>query len=74
MVHERISWKPGYQKNYYYHVSQEFDANILQLVKKKRFLPYDYWDSFGSKINFIIYWLKVKLVMKIMNILSSFGK
>ena len=39
-------------KNDYHRVSQEFNANALQL--RKCFL-YEYCDSFGSKDNFIIH-------------------
>ena len=34
--------------NDFYHLSQEFDANVLVLLKKKGIFSYDYWDSFES--------------------------
>ena len=33
-------------KNYSCHLNQEFNVNVLDLLKKKGFVPYDYWDSF----------------------------
>ena len=27
-------------------MSQELKANVLDLLRKKEFFPYDYWDSF----------------------------
>ena len=33
-------------KNYFYHLSQEFNSNVLNLLEKKGFFPYDCWDSF----------------------------
>ena len=33
-------------KNDFYHLSQEFNSSVLNLLEKKGFFPYDYWDSF----------------------------
>ena len=33
-------------KNDFYHLNQEFNAIVLDLLKKKGIFPYDYWDSF----------------------------
>ena len=33
-------------ENVFYHLSQEFNSNVLYLLNKNRFFPYDYWDSF----------------------------
>ena len=48
-------------ENDFYHLCQEFDANVLDLCKKKGFFLLDYCDSLKNsktyleKINFIIY-------------------
>ena len=46
-------------ENDFYHMSQEFNANALDLFRKKGLFSYDYWDSFekskedlGSKDKF----------------------
>ena len=36
----------NFGENDLYHPSQYFNANVLGLVKKKRFFPYGNWDSF----------------------------
>ena len=33
-------------KNDFYHLSQEFNSSVLNLLEKKGFFPYGYWDSF----------------------------
>ena len=35
----------NFGENDFYHLSQEFNANVSYLVKKKRIFPYDYWNS-----------------------------
>ena len=34
------------ENNPFHHLRQEFNANVLDLHKKKGFFPYDYWDNF----------------------------
>ena len=59
---------------------RKFTADVIELVKEKGFFSYDFQHSFKKLnesltiMNFIIQLLKVKLVMKIMDILLSFGK
>ena len=66
-------------ENYFYQVSQEFNASVPDLLKKGCFC-YDYCDSlenskksYLSKINFIIHWIIMQLVIKIINIIFMFG-
>ena len=66
-------------ENYFYQVSQEFNASVPDLLKKGCFC-YDYCDSlenskksYLSKINFIIHWIIMQLVIKIINIILMFG-
>ena len=33
-------------ENNFYHLSQELNASVLDLLKKKSFLSYDYYNSF----------------------------
>ena len=69
------------RENNFYHLSNDFNTNELDLVQKKGFFPNEYWHSFKNfregllaKISFIIHWLIVKLVIKIMNMFLTFGK
>ena len=34
------------EQNDFCHLSQEFNANVLDLLKKRGFFFYNYWDSF----------------------------
>ena len=36
------------KENDFYHLSQELNANVLGLVKKKGFFPYVHWGSFAK--------------------------
>ena len=33
-------------ENSFYHLSQDFNVNSLNLPNKKRYFPHDYWESF----------------------------
>ena len=69
------------EENEFYHLSQEFNTNVLDLLKKKGFFSYDYWNSFEifkeglpSKDKSYDTFLIVKLVLKIINIFLMFRK
>ena len=36
------------EENDFQNLSEEFNAKVLDLVKKKIFFPYDYWDTFKT--------------------------
>ena len=67
-------------KNDFHFVSQELNANILDLVKQKDFIPINEplvlkkLKVCLAKINFIVHWLVTELVIKVMNMLLKFGK
>ena len=61
-------------KNDFKYLSQEFDNNILDLVKQKGFYPYEYMNDFekfqdemASKEKFYSFLLTEKLMTKNMN-------
>ena len=68
-------------ENDFYHLSHEFNANVLNLLKKKGFLPYDYWESFGKFLKGLPTNDKShntlanrELVIKFINMFLKFGK
>ena len=68
-------------KDDFKYLSQEFDRNILNLVKEKGNYPYESISGFSkfsfekssTKKSFIVLWLVKKLLIKIMKILLKFG-
>ena len=61
-------------KNDFKYLSQEFDNNVLDLVKQKGFYPYEYMNDFekfqdemASKEKFYSFLLTEKLMTKNMN-------
>ena len=36
----------NFKENDFYHLNEEFNTNVLGLLKIKGFCPYEYWDSF----------------------------
>ena len=68
-------------ENYFYHVSWDFNINVLDLVKEKGFYPIgtgiilkNSEKVYLEKIHFVIHWLIVQLVLKTTNMLLMFGK
>lgn len=66
------------EENDFYHLSQEFNANSLDLVKKTVFFLYDYWDRFVKaylrELNFISHCLILESLIKIINMFSMYRK
>lgn len=68
-------------ENDFYNLSQKFNANILDLAKKKEFFPINtrivlknLTNIYLVKTDFIVHWLIVKLVINIMNRFLTFEK
>ena len=68
-------------KDDFKYLSQEFDNNVLDLVKQKIFYPYEYMTDFlkfkeelPGKENFYSSLTVKKLLTKYMDILLTFGK
>ena len=66
-------------ENDFYHLSQEFNANVLDSIKKKGFFLMttekflkNLRKVYLAKIKFIVYWLIVQLVIKIMSLFLTF--
>ena len=56
-------------ENGFYHLSQDFNVNSLNLPNKKRYFPHDYWESFekfkeGLPGKDKFYNLYIKLIMQ----------
>lgn len=68
-------------ENYFYHVSWDFNINVLDLVNEKGFYPIssaivlkNSKKVYLEKIHFLIHWLIVQLVLKTTNMFLMFGK
>lgn len=68
-------------ENDFYHVSQKFESNVWDLVKKNWFFPIDIGIALKNlknvylpKANFIIHWLIAQFVIKVMSMFLTFGK
>ena len=67
-------------KNDFYYLSQVFSANVLDLLKKGFFLRNtrialkNSKRDYLTKINFLIHYLILQLVIKIVNMFLTFGK
>ena len=66
-------------ENDFYHLSQEFNANVLDSITKKEFFLMitekflkNLRQVFLAKIKFIVYWLIVQLVIKIISLFLTF--
>ena len=67
--------------NGFYYRGQEFNANVLDLLKKTGFFLIttaivlkNSKNAYLAKINFVIHWLIVQLMITTMNIFLIFGK
>ena len=67
-------------KDGFKHLSQEFDYNVLNLVKQTGFYPYEYMSDFEkfkeklpNKKSFIVLSLTEKLITKNTNMFLMFG-
>lgn len=68
-------------ENDFYHVSQKFESNVWDLVKKNWFFPMvigialkNLKNVYLPKANFIIHWLIAQFVIKVMSMFLTFGK